>query len=215
MAIKYVCNGALCVCDKGSAPGILDVKSQSNIFIQEKLMASDEDKTFKSPFFGTCAANQNNPCSPAIVTKWENPADNVSEGNKKALLETSTVKCTIGGNITITNTFQTGTKIVIFDNYSPTTSTAIKQIVSASWMTGDLKNNIQNASYDEKIGLLVKTINYEAGERITIIVDEKDGKDINQGIKEISLSGIVNENGFAELKEIIEIESPKQNTTWI
>nr|WP_315175578.1 DUF4280 domain-containing protein [uncultured Flavobacterium sp.] len=215
MATKYVCNGAICMCDKGSAPGILDVKSQNTVFIQNKLMVSDEDVIFKSPFFGTCAANQNNPCSPIIPSKWEKPASNVFENNKKALLETSTVKCTVGGEISITDPQQTGSKIVIFDNYSAPEVVKTKQIVSASWMTGDLKNNIKNASYDEKLGLLVKTINYEVGERITIIVDEKDGKDINQGIKEISLSGIVSENGFAELKEIIEIKSPKQNATWI
>lgn len=214
MAIKYVCNTASCFCDQGSKTGTLQVNSQNNIFIQEKLMANDSDTTFESPFFGFCAKTQN-PCSPVILTKWENPANNVFNGDKKALLETSTVKCELKGNIIITNPLQTGSKIAIFDNYSPSTSPALKQIINATWMTGDLKNNIQNASYDEKIGLLVKTINYEAGEKITIIVDEKDSKDINQGIKEISLSGIVNENGFAELKEIIEIESPKQNTTWI
>jgi hypothetical protein len=214
MATKYVCNGALCVCNKGATGGVLEVKSQSNIFIQEKLMATDSDLTFKVPLTGICSITQKT-CIPALLTKWEKPASNVFEGDKKALLQTSTLKCDIGGEISITDPQQTGSKTVIFDNYTAPEIIKTKQIVSASWMTGDLKNNIKNASYDEKISLLVKTINYEAGERITIIVDEKDGKDINQGIKEISLSGIVNENGFAELKEIIEIKSPKQNTTWI
>ena len=214
MATKYVCKGALCICNQGGTGGILEVQSQSNIFIQEKLMATDSDITFTAPLTGPCAITQK-PCKPALLTKWEKPASNVFEGDKKALLQTSTLKCDIGGEISITYPQQTGSKIVIFDNYSAPEVIKTKQIVSASWMTGDLKNNIKNASYDEKVGLLVKTINYEAGERITIIIDEKDGKDINQGIKEISLSGIVNENGFAELKEIIEIESSKQNTTWI
>lgn len=214
MATKYVCNGALCVCNKGATGGVLEVQSQSTIFIQEKLMATDSDLTFEVPLTGLCSITQK-ACKPALLTKWERPASNVFEGDKKALLQTSTLKCDIGGEISITDPQQTGSKTVIFDNYSAPEIIKTKQIVSASWMTGDLKNNIKNASYNEKISLLVKTINYEAGETITIIVDEKDGKDINQGIKEISLSGIVNENGFAELKEIIEIESPKQNTTWI
>jgi hypothetical protein len=214
MATKYVCNGALCACNQGATRGVLDVKSQNSIFIQEKLVATDSDITFKVPLSGVCAITQK-PCSPALATKWDKPANNVFEGDKKALLQISTLKCTVGGEISITDSQQTGSKIVIFDNYSAPEVVKIKQVVSASWMTGDLKNNIKNASYGERLGLLVKTINYEAGERITIIVDEKDGKDINQGVKEISLSGIVNENCFAELKEIIEIESPKQNTTWI
>ncbi|OHT44993.1 DUF4280 domain-containing protein [Flavobacterium tructae] len=214
MATQYVCNGALCICDQGATGGVLDVKSQNNIFIQEKLMATDSDLTFKIPLSGICAINQKN-CSPVFLTKWENPANNVFEGDKKALVKTSTLACNVGGEISITSSQQTESKIVIFDNYSAPEVIKLRQIVSASWMTGDLKNNIKNASYDEKVGLLVKTINYEAGERITIIVDEKEGKDINQGSREISLSGIVNENGFAELREIIKIESSKQNTTWI
>lgn len=211
MAVKYACNGALCACDKGSVPGVLDIKLQNNIFIQKKLMATDKDITFKTPFFGTCKLNQNNPCNPDMISRWENPANNVCVGNKKALLETSSLKCTIGGNITITDSMQTGAEIVIFDDYSPSENTKTKKIISAVWMNADLKDNIQNASYNEKVSLLVKTINYEAGERITIIVDEKDGKDINQGVKEINLSGTVNEDGFAELKESIEIKTTKQN----
>ncbi|MBS7233615.1 DUF4280 domain-containing protein [Flavobacterium psychroterrae] len=208
MATKYVCKGALCVCNQGGTGGVLDVKSQNSIFIQEKLMATDSDITFTVPLTGICAITQKT-CSPALVPKWEKPASNVFEGDKKALLQTSTLKCTIGGEISITDPQQTGSKIVVFENYSAPEVIKTKQIISAAWMTGDLKNNIKNASYDEKISLLVKTVNYEVGERITIIVDEKDGKDVNEGIKEISLSGIVNEDGFAELKEVIKIEPHK------
>lgn len=210
MATKYVCDGALCTCNQGSKPGTLIVNSQNTIFIQKKLMATEDDITFEGPFFGSCAANQNKPCAPAIPTKWEDPTNNVYNVNKKALLKTSMLKCTIGGKINITDPLQTEPKIVIFDNYSPTENTKTKQIVSAVWMTGDLKDSIQNASYNEKISLLVKTINYEIGEKITVVVDEKEGKDFNNS-KEITLTGIVDEDGFAELKEILEIETTNQN----
>lgn len=77
-------------------------------------------------------------------------------------------------------------------------------------MNADLKDSIQNASYNEKVSLLVKTINYEIGDEITVIIDEKEGNDLNN-TKEILLKGTVNENGFAELKESIEIKTTNQN----
>lgn len=211
MATKYVCNGALCTCNQGSKLGTLIVNSQNTIFIQKKLMATEDDTTFDSPFFGTCAANRNNPCSP-ILTKWQDSTNNVYEESKKALLKTSTLICNTGtgGKINITDPLQTEPKIVIFDNYSPPENTKTKQIVSAVWITSDLKDSIQNASYNEKISLLVKTINYETGDKTTVVVDEKEGKDFNNS-KEITLTGTVNENGFAELKEILEIETTNQN----
>lgn len=207
MATKYVCNGALCACDKGSAPGILDVKSQTNIFIQEKLMATDDDTTFQTPFFGTCAANQNKPCSPAIVTKWEKPASNVIEIDKKALLETSTVKCTIGGTITITDPVQTGAKIVIFDDYSsPAITPLTKQILRVSWKNSDLESEIDSANIGDKVSLVVETKNYKEGETIVIIIDEVNGKDIKENTKLLKFSGDINADGIAILKEEVLLE---------
>ncbi|KQB39468.1 DUF4280 domain-containing protein [Flavobacterium aquidurense] len=208
MATKYVCNGALCACDKGSAPGILDVISQKNIFIQDKLMATDDDKTFKSPFFGTCAANQNNPCSPSIVTKWEKPASNVQENNKKALLATSTVKCTIGGEITIKDPLQTGPKIVIIDDYSPPVITPLtKEILNITWKNGDLDSEIDTAHIGEKVSLVVETKNYKEGETVVIVIDEINGKDIKENTKLLKFSGEVNVDGIAVLKEEILLEN--------
>jgi hypothetical protein len=209
MATKYVCNGALCACDKGSAPGILDVKSQKNIFIQEKLMATDDEKTFTSPFFGTCTANQNNPCVPSISTKWEKPASNVVEGGKKALLKTSTTKCdSFQGKITITDPLQTGSKIVIFDDYSPPVLTPlVKQIVSIEWKNGNLDSYINTANIGDKVSLVVKTKNYKEGETVVVVIDEANGKDIKENTKLIKFSGEVNAAGVAILKEEILIEN--------
>ena len=60
------------------------------------------------------------------------------------------------------------------------------------------------------MSVLVQTRNYEKGETITIVVDEIDGKDIKNGEKEITLTGTVNAEGFAELKEEIELEKSQQ-----
>ncbi|WP_264524810.1 DUF4280 domain-containing protein [Flavobacterium sp. N502536] len=207
MTTKYVCNGALCACDQGSTGGVLDVKSQNNIFIQEKLMATDSDITFEIPLTGICAVNQK-PCNPAIVTKWEKSAKNVFERDEKALLQTSTLKCNVGGNIRITDPLQTGPKIVILDDYSPPIITPLtKEILNVSWKDGDLKNEINTANIGDKVSLVVETKNYIEGETVVIIVDEINGKDIKENTKQVKFSGEVNTDGLAILKEEIAIEN--------
>ena len=42
------------------------------------------------------------------------------------------------------------------------------------------------------------------------MVDEIDGKDVKNGEKEITLTGTVNAQGLAELKEAVEIEKSQQ-----
>ncbi|MBE8725813.1 DUF4280 domain-containing protein [Flavobacterium hungaricum] len=208
MATKYVCNGALCFCDQGSTPGFLDVQSQNKIFIQEKLMALDEDITFETPFFGTCAANQNKPCGPAIANKWKNPTDKVYGNDKKALLETSTLKCDVGGNIKITDPLQTGPKTVILDNYSPPAVTPLtKEIISVNWKNGNLESEIDTANIGEKVSLVVETKNYNEGETVVIVIDEVNGQNIKPNTKMVKFSGEVNADGFAVLREEITIEN--------
>lgn len=208
MATKYVCNGALCACDQGTAPGTLDAKSQSKIFIQEKLMATDSEKTFKSPFFGACKLLQNNPCAPVILTKWEDPANNVFEGDKKALLQTSTLKCNVGGNIKITDPLQTGPKIVVLDNYSPSEITPLtKEILNITWKNGDLDSEIDTANIGDKVSLVVETKNYKEGETVVVTIDEIDGKDVKENTKQVKFTGEVNADGLAILKEEIAIEN--------
>lgn len=208
MATKYVCNGALCACDQGTAPGALDVKSQSKVFVQEKLMATENEKDFKALFFGNCKLQQNNPCAPVILTKWKDPASNVLEGDKKALLETSTLKCNVGGNIKITDPLQTGPKIVVLDNYSPPVITPLtKEILNVTWKNGDLDREIDTANIGDKVSLVVETKNYKEGETIVVIIDEIDGKDVKENTKQVKFTGEVNTNGLAILKEEIAIEN--------
>ncbi|TDX11202.1 DUF4280 domain-containing protein [Flavobacterium sp. S87F.05.LMB.W.Kidney.N] len=209
MGVKYVCNGASCTCDQGSAPSTVDVNSQNTIFIQEKLMATENDITFKNPF-GTCKLKNNNPCNPLIIAKWETPSNNVYGGNKKALLETSQLKCNVGtgGKINITNSLQTGSKIVIFDNYSPPVVTPLKkEIVSVNWKNNDLENEINSTNIGDKVSLVVKTKNYNEGETVVIVIDEANGKNIKSNTKLVKFSGEVNVDGFAVLKEEISIEN--------
>ncbi|HEX8575072.1 MAG TPA: Rhs element Vgr protein, partial [Flavobacterium sp.] len=85
-----------------------------------------------------------------------------------------------------------------------------KQIISVKWMDNEMKERIESACFGDKVSLLVKTRNYEEGETITIKIKEKDGGDVKEGEKELTLTGKVNAEGFAELKEEVEIEKSKR-----
>ncbi|MEG1665380.1 phage baseplate assembly protein V [Chryseobacterium sp.] len=85
-----------------------------------------------------------------------------------------------------------------------------KQIVSAQWMDDVMENNIQQSHRGNKASLLVYTRNYEEGDSISLKVVDKNGKEIKEGQKELILSGAVNKEGYAILKEAIEI--PKNKT---
>ena len=64
-----------------------------------------------------------------------------------------------------------------------------------------MENNIDRAYYGSKVSLLVQTRNYEEGESVEVIVEKNiDGKK-----NDVSFAGNVNKDGFAELKEKIEV----------
>jgi hypothetical protein len=170
-------------------------------------MATEDDITFKNPF-GSCKLKNNYPCIPDIKTKWENPSSNVLGKNKKTLLETSKLTCATGGKINITNSLQTGSKIIIFDHYSPPVATLLKkEIVSVNWKNNDLENEIDSANIGDKVSLVVETKNYNEGETVVIVIDEANGKNIKSNTKLVKFSGEVNADGFAALKEEISIEN--------
>ena len=102
---EFVCHGAPCRCDKGTLPAPLQVTSQQNVHLQSKLWANTLDKTFAP--FGTCALKNNQPCVPALLL-WQDARENLTIGKAggKALLEKSTIRCALGGVVSILNTLQ-------------------------------------------------------------------------------------------------------------
>ncbi|MDR2234818.1 MAG: phage baseplate assembly protein V, partial [Chryseobacterium sp.] len=80
-----------------------------------------------------------------------------------------------------------------------------KHIISVKWMDADLENVIDSAHIGSKVSLMVQCRNYEEGESISLKIIEKDGKEIKDGQKEIVLSGTVDREGIAVLKESVEI----------
>ncbi len=115
---KYICNGAQCKCTLGTKEGTLGVKSQSKIFIQDKLMATEKEKTFLPNFISCNKTNPPTPCQPIINAPWEKTKSNVLQREYKGLLESSTATCSSGGTISILDSKQAETKNVIFGDYS-------------------------------------------------------------------------------------------------
>ena len=102
---ELVCNGAICRCDKGTLPSLLQVTSQQSNYLQGKLVATTLDKTFLP--FGTCALKYNTPCVPALLF-WQDTFEliEVLIPGCHPLLEKSTIKCAIGGTVSIVSTLQ-------------------------------------------------------------------------------------------------------------
>lgn len=102
---EFVCHGALCRCDKGLLPMPLQVTSNQTVQLQGRLMATTLDKVFLP--FGTCAVKNNTPCVPMLLL-WQDYFDKaglVAPGCHP-LLEKSTIKCAIGGTVSIMRTMQ-------------------------------------------------------------------------------------------------------------
>ena len=102
---ELVCSGALCRCDKGTLPMPLNVSSQQSHFLQGKLVATSQDKTF--PPFGTCLVKNNLPCTPMLLL-WQDTFELVSINGPLShpLLEKSTIRCTFGGKVSNLLTLQ-------------------------------------------------------------------------------------------------------------
>ncbi len=105
---ELVCSGAVCRCDKGTAPAPLHLTSQQSNYLQGKLVVTMLDKTFVP--FGSCSLKNNNPCVPAPLL-WQDAFElvQVLTPNSHPLLEKSTIMCSVGGKISIVNTLQMAT----------------------------------------------------------------------------------------------------------
>lgn len=105
---ELVCNGAICRCDKGTVPSPLHVTTQQSNYLQGKLVATTLDKVFVP--FGTCLLKNNTPCVP-VPLQWQGAFELVQVLSLAShpLLDKSTIRCAIGGEISIVNTLQTAT----------------------------------------------------------------------------------------------------------
>ena len=102
---ELVCNGAICRCDKGTLPSMLRVTSSPGATLQGKLVTTTLDKTFLP--FGTCLMKNNMPCMPALLM-WQDAFELVTVQTPMShpLLEKSTIRCALGGKVSIVSTLQ-------------------------------------------------------------------------------------------------------------
>ncbi|MFB9079024.1 DUF4280 domain-containing protein [Flavobacterium procerum] len=115
---KYICNGAKCKCTLSDSEGTLMVNSQNKIFIQNKLMATENEKTFLPHFVSCKKTDPPTPCVPVIDAPWSSAKSDVFQTQNKGLLEDSECQCTQGGTISIVDSKQSATNNVILGDYS-------------------------------------------------------------------------------------------------
>lgn len=100
---KLICNGAMCSCSAGT--NSLPVIGYSNISSYEKEILLEDSKPVGT--FGICQilsqGGEPVPCTMALATRWNGVSKNMKINNKSPLLETSTLKCSVGGNIALHN----------------------------------------------------------------------------------------------------------------
>lgn len=97
---KYLSNGEMLICDKGTAPCPLKVVNPTTT-IHNKQWATSGDKIVGLNFqaFGLCACKGGNPCKPK-VTKWLNTAGpDINCIGNELLIHKSELPCTVGGII--------------------------------------------------------------------------------------------------------------------
>ena len=85
-----------------------------------------------------------------------------------------------------------------------------KRIIRLEWQNAQMTSTIDRAFLGDNVSILVQTRNYEVGEIVSLKIKEKDNKEVKTGTTEITLSGTVDENGFAILKEAFTIESSEK-----
>lgn len=138
MSQKYfVCQGAICKCDFGSAPDKLLVKTQTSVYLNDgeglyKLAATTKElgQTFEKNTFGSCSKKNGNSCM-ANVTGWKDYKDNqkIVENDSCLLLEDSTADCPLGGSGCIKITFHGQVTDVHSLHFEKSDETVLQQLM--------------------------------------------------------------------------------------
>lgn len=104
MGIRYVVRGAQAKCSSGSSPSNLNLPNSHGMYINEKAVLNDGDTAAGTNVmpFGQCKVLKG-PCSPALASCWESAKLDTLVKGRPALLSVSTLSCSIGGAIKITN----------------------------------------------------------------------------------------------------------------
>ena len=101
-----IVDGVILECSCGTSPTPLKVTSQSNLSMRGKFTATEKDCKAHENIepFGNCTNIPFTPTCPlAIIGKWENTSKTFTIKDAPVLLDCSSMKCTIGGEIKPTN----------------------------------------------------------------------------------------------------------------
>ena len=103
---QIITNTAELSCNQGKATSKLNVTSQDFVTIEDKAIATEEDKQVNTNIlsFKQCKLKPSSsgylPCVPAPI-KWEDTAKKDSINEQKILTENSYCMCSIGGKIIV------------------------------------------------------------------------------------------------------------------
>lgn len=204
---KMVIDGAKLQCTLCANPvGDLKVNFDTPT-TQGKKTATVKEKDMKSLIFkGNCSKSpqSSSPCASVMqLGEWKDVGTSKVQEQFPLLLK-STIKCNYGGvDIKITDCGQRNEP----EDVKPASKgLKKKKILNVKWMCAEMEEDIQKTHVGQNVSLLVKTRNYEVGETISIKIKEGTGREINEGLKEMTLSGNVKADGYAELKEKVVLE---------
>lgn len=213
MGKEYVVQGALAKCQFGATLGVLKVLDNSGVYMNGKRAATTQTlgNPFQPPCFGLCNINPSSPkpCTPT-VTSWTDFYDGVCINNGSfPLTETSKATCAMGCPHCIS--MQTTGQIAIpgitqFNNAAWEHQADINPIgtngesnipilVRVLWKNATSEEVIDELPIDGVVTVCAETENTEEGECVCFIVTLEDGK-------EVSLTGIVGCNGWAEIPNV-------------
>lgn len=115
---EFVCQGALMTCSFGSAPGELNVRSQTAVSAAGDLPLATILDTPQIAAFGMCSSLANPavaaataaalgvltpmPCTPEILGPWTPGSPDVLLGGAPAVLDDDICQCAFAGEISIT-----------------------------------------------------------------------------------------------------------------
>ena len=89
--------------------------------------------------------------------------------------------------------------------------TKAPSIINFNWMDEDMENQITETFENGEVKFYLQTRNMEEGETVEVTITEIDDLDVNDGEKEVILSGVVDKNGMVELKEVFKIQECKKD----
>lgn len=105
MGRLYILDRACVLCSLGASPGKIKVNSQHKLYIQGKLKVTDADKLIE-PNFISCKRSPDQPACTPKLKKWQLTSRKVTMGEKKFVMNDSTIECTYGGLIKIQDSLQ-------------------------------------------------------------------------------------------------------------